>query len=53
MTVAVNLRPPSEDNSSGMPYVAKVRRRLSMRPRAPFAALSIMGQFEYRSTITK
>ena len=49
----VNSGPPSVESSSGMPKVPNVRRRQSMRPFAPSWALSMMGQFEERSTITR
>ena len=45
--------PPSLANSSGIPNVANVRLRQSISPLEPSAALSTIGQFEYRSTTTK
>ena len=50
--LAMNSGPPSDDNSSGMPYVVKVRRRMLTSPFAPSVALSTMGQLEYLSTMT-
>ena len=49
----VNSGPPSVARSSGIPKLLKVRRRQSMRPFSPSRALSMIGQLEYRSTITR
>ena len=46
MAVAVNSGPPSVASSSGMPNVAKVRRRQSIRPVDPSLARSTRGQLE-------
>ena len=43
---AVNSGPPSDESSSGMPYVTNDLRRQSIRPVAPFEVCSTMGQLE-------
>ena len=50
---ALNCGPPSVAHSSGMPYVAKVRLRHSIRPAEPSRPLSTMGQLEYLSTMSR
>ena len=49
----VNSGPPSDDSSSLIPNVVKVRLRLAMSPWDPSCALSTMGQLLYLSTITR
>ena len=49
----MNSGPPSVAHSSGMPYVAKVRLKHSIKPAEPSRALSIIGQLEYLSTATR
>ena len=46
VAAAVNSGPPSVAHSSGMPNVANVRRRQSIRPLDPSHARSTMGQLE-------
>ena len=50
---AMNSGPPSEESSSGMPYVANVCLSMSISPRAPSFALSTIGQLEYLSMMTR
>ena len=50
---AVNSGPPSDESSSGMPYVTNDLRRQSIRLVAPPEVCSTMGQLEYMSTITR
>ena len=49
----VNSGPPSEDSSSSMPKVTKIRLRQAISPAAPSTDFSAMGQLEYQSTITR
>ena len=45
----VNSVPPSDASSSGMPYAANVRRKLTIRPLAPPTVFSMISQLEYMS----
>ena len=53
VAAATNSGPPSEESSSGIPYVTKLLRKVSMSPLDPPEAFSTMGQLEYLSTITR
>ena len=46
LSTSVNSGQPSDDNSSGIPYVTKILHRLSIRPLAPSIDLSTTGQLE-------
>ena len=52
VAAATNSGLPSEESSSGIPYVTKLRK-VSMSPLDPPEAFSTMGQLEYLSTITR
>ena len=50
---AINSGPPSDDNSSEMPYVAKVCRRMSMSPHALSFALSHEAKSESATRLSE
>jgi hypothetical protein len=51
--VEVNSGPPSDASSSGVTYVTKARHKWFLRPVAPPVNFDMIGQFEYRSTVTR